>query len=143
MTREHLLALPKGCLVVLVTGAQICDMPTLRERVLADELSLAADVWDVGATEMVFVNIFDLAERQSEGIGVIIEQVRQQWESSRTLASLMAEISTSTQESTETIRAIATTTSQAARRASQLDQSVGRFRLREGEAAISSPLIPS
>jgi len=28
-------------------GPQICDMPTLRERVLADEVSLAADVWDV------------------------------------------------------------------------------------------------
>jgi len=47
VTREHLLALPQGCLVVLVTRAQICDMPTLRERVLANELSLAADVWDV------------------------------------------------------------------------------------------------
>src|SRR6266567_909546 len=47
ITREHLLALPRGCLVVLVTRAQICDMPTLRERVLADEVSLAADVWDV------------------------------------------------------------------------------------------------
>ena len=47
ITREHLLALPRGCLVVLVTRAHICDMPTLRERVLADEVSLAADVWDV------------------------------------------------------------------------------------------------
>ena len=47
VTAEHLRALPKGCLVVLVTRAAICDMPTLRERVLADELSLAADVWDV------------------------------------------------------------------------------------------------
>ncbi|HEY6406369.1 MAG TPA: NAD(P)-dependent oxidoreductase, partial [Ktedonobacteraceae bacterium] len=47
VTREHLLALPRGCLVVLVTRAQICDVPTLRERVLADEVSLAADVWDV------------------------------------------------------------------------------------------------
>jgi phosphoglycerate dehydrogenase-like enzyme len=45
--REHLLALPRGCLVVLVTRAAVCDMPTLRERVLADELALAADVWDV------------------------------------------------------------------------------------------------
>jgi phosphoglycerate dehydrogenase-like enzyme len=45
--REHLLALPRGCLVVLVTRAAVCDMPSLRERVLADELALAADVWDV------------------------------------------------------------------------------------------------
>jgi phosphoglycerate dehydrogenase-like enzyme len=44
--REHLLALPRGCLVVLVTRAAVCDMPTLRGRVLADELGLAADVWD-------------------------------------------------------------------------------------------------
>lgn len=40
-------ALPRGCLVVLVTRAAICDMPTLRRRVLADELALAADVFDV------------------------------------------------------------------------------------------------
>ena len=40
-------ALPQGCLVVLVTRADICDMPTLRRRVLADELALAADVFDV------------------------------------------------------------------------------------------------
>ena len=45
--REHLLSLPRGCLVFLVTRAAVCDMPTLRERVLADELALAADVWDV------------------------------------------------------------------------------------------------
>src|SRR5215218_7520657 len=45
--REHLLALPRGCLVILVTRAAVCDMPTLRERVLSDELALAADVWDV------------------------------------------------------------------------------------------------
>ena len=44
---EHLEALPKGCLVVLVTRARICDTAALRRRVLADELSLAADVWDV------------------------------------------------------------------------------------------------
>jgi hypothetical protein len=30
-----------------VTRAPVCDMPTLRDRVLADELALAADVWDV------------------------------------------------------------------------------------------------
>jgi phosphoglycerate dehydrogenase-like enzyme len=47
VTAEHIRALPTGCLVVLATRANICDMPTLRERVLADELSLAADVFDV------------------------------------------------------------------------------------------------
>ncbi|MBS0662802.1 MAG: hydroxyacid dehydrogenase [Verrucomicrobia bacterium] len=40
-------ALPKGTLVILVTRAGICDMPALRRRVLADELALAADVFDV------------------------------------------------------------------------------------------------
>ncbi len=44
---EHIEALPKGCLVVLVTRAGICDMKVLRKRVLAGELSLAADVFDV------------------------------------------------------------------------------------------------
>ncbi|MBX3015531.1 MAG: hypothetical protein KF832_28680 [Caldilineaceae bacterium] len=47
VTAAHIAALPKGCLVVLATRAQICDMPTLRRRVLADELALAADVFDV------------------------------------------------------------------------------------------------
>jgi phosphoglycerate dehydrogenase-like enzyme len=47
VTAAHIEALPQGCLVVLVTRASICDMPTLRRRVMADELSLAADVWDV------------------------------------------------------------------------------------------------
>ena len=42
----HIDLLPKGCLVVLVTRAGICDMGAIRRRVLADELSLAADVWD-------------------------------------------------------------------------------------------------
>ncbi len=42
----HIDALPKGCLVVLVTRAMICDMDAVRRRVLADELSLSADVWD-------------------------------------------------------------------------------------------------
>ena len=31
----------------LVTRADICDMPSVRRRVLADELALAADVFDV------------------------------------------------------------------------------------------------
>lgn len=47
VTAEHIESLPKGCLVVLVTRAGICDVPTLRRRVLADELALAADVFDI------------------------------------------------------------------------------------------------
>ena len=47
VTAEHIRALPAGCLVVLATRAAICDMPTLRQRVLADELALAADVFDL------------------------------------------------------------------------------------------------
>ena len=44
---HHIDFLPQGCLVVLVTRALICDVAAIRRRVLADELSLAADVWDV------------------------------------------------------------------------------------------------
>jgi phosphoglycerate dehydrogenase-like enzyme len=40
-------ALPRGTLVVLVTRMGICDAKALRRRVLADELALAADVFDV------------------------------------------------------------------------------------------------
>ncbi len=47
VTAAHIQSLPQGCLVVLVTRAMICDMPMLRRRVLADELALAADVFDV------------------------------------------------------------------------------------------------
>jgi phosphoglycerate dehydrogenase-like enzyme len=47
VTAEHIAALPHGCLVVLATRAAICDMPALRARVLADELALAADVFDI------------------------------------------------------------------------------------------------
>jgi phosphoglycerate dehydrogenase-like enzyme len=47
ITAELINALPKGCLVVLVTRAEICDMNALRLRVLAGELSLAADVFDI------------------------------------------------------------------------------------------------
>ncbi len=47
VTPAHIDALPRGCLVVLVTRADICDMPSVRRRVLADELALAADVFDV------------------------------------------------------------------------------------------------
>lgn len=47
VTAAHIDALPNGCLVVLATRALICDMAALRRRVLADELALAADVFDV------------------------------------------------------------------------------------------------
>lgn len=46
VTADHINALPKGCLVVLITRAMICDMEAVRKRVLADELALAADVHD-------------------------------------------------------------------------------------------------
>ncbi len=47
VTAEHIDALPKGTLVVLATRAKICDVDAIRRRVLADELALAADVFDV------------------------------------------------------------------------------------------------
>jgi phosphoglycerate dehydrogenase-like enzyme len=47
ITAKHLRSLPKGCLVLLVTRAMICDFATIKERVLNDELSLAADVFDL------------------------------------------------------------------------------------------------
>lgn len=47
ITADLIGALPRGCLVVLVTRAHVCDMAALRARVLADELSLAADVFDL------------------------------------------------------------------------------------------------
>ncbi len=47
VTAAHIDALPTGCLVVLVTRANICDMQAVRRRVLADEISLAADVFDI------------------------------------------------------------------------------------------------
>jgi phosphoglycerate dehydrogenase-like enzyme len=47
ITANHIHSIPKGCLVVLVTRALICDFATLKERVLNDELSLAADVFDL------------------------------------------------------------------------------------------------
>jgi len=43
---EHIRALPHGCLVVMVTRARICDCKVLYERVLSDELALAADVFE-------------------------------------------------------------------------------------------------
>lgn len=47
VTAAHIDALPIGCLVVLATRALICDMEAVRRRVLADELALAADVFDI------------------------------------------------------------------------------------------------
>lgn len=47
VTAEIIDLLPMGCLVVLATRAGICDVSALRRRVLANELSLAADVFDV------------------------------------------------------------------------------------------------
>lgn len=47
VTAGHIDALPQGALVVLVTRAGICDMAALRRRVVADELALAADVFDL------------------------------------------------------------------------------------------------
>jgi len=47
VTAEHIDMLPRGCLVVLVTHAGICDMAAVRRRVLADEIALAADVLDL------------------------------------------------------------------------------------------------
>jgi phosphoglycerate dehydrogenase-like enzyme len=47
VTAAHVRSLAVGALVVLVTRAGIVDMPTLRQRVLAGELALAADVFDV------------------------------------------------------------------------------------------------
>lgn len=44
VTAAHIGALPRG---TLVTRAGICDMTAVRRRVLAGELSLAADVFDV------------------------------------------------------------------------------------------------
>ncbi len=47
VTERHINALPKGCLVVMVTRAGICDMAAVRRRVMANELALAADVFDI------------------------------------------------------------------------------------------------
>jgi phosphoglycerate dehydrogenase-like enzyme len=47
ISAEIIRSLPRGCLVVLVTRAKICDTEALQERVLRDEISLAADVFDM------------------------------------------------------------------------------------------------
>ena len=46
VTADMIHALPKGCLVVQVTRAKICDTEALYQRVLDNELALAADVFD-------------------------------------------------------------------------------------------------
>jgi phosphoglycerate dehydrogenase-like enzyme len=47
VTADHINALPTGCLLILVTRAHVTDVEAVRRRVLADEISLAADVWEV------------------------------------------------------------------------------------------------
>lgn len=47
LNRERIGRLRRGALVVIVTRAHAVDMVALRERVLADELALAVDVYDV------------------------------------------------------------------------------------------------
>jgi phosphoglycerate dehydrogenase-like enzyme len=47
VTAAHVDALPRGALVVLVTRAEIVDTRALRRRILAGDLALAADVFDV------------------------------------------------------------------------------------------------
>ncbi|GAA2238429.1 hypothetical protein N1031_18050 [Herbiconiux moechotypicola] len=47
VTAELIRSIPNGSLVVLATRAGICDVAELRRRVIAGELSLAADVFDV------------------------------------------------------------------------------------------------
>jgi phosphoglycerate dehydrogenase-like enzyme len=47
VTQELIGSMPRGSLLVLVTRAQVVDMPAVRRRVLADEIALAADVFDV------------------------------------------------------------------------------------------------
>lgn len=51
--RELINALPTGCLVVLATRARVVDTAALRERVMTDELALAADVWDENPGEPI------------------------------------------------------------------------------------------
>ena len=44
---EMINKIPKGSLFVCVTRAEVCEVETLYNRVLNDELSLAADVYDI------------------------------------------------------------------------------------------------
>lgn len=47
ITADHINQLPDGSLLLLSTRAGICDMDAVRDRVIADEIALAADVFDV------------------------------------------------------------------------------------------------
>lgn len=47
VTEQLINALPTGCLVVLATRAKICNVDAIRQRVMLDEIALAADVFDV------------------------------------------------------------------------------------------------
>jgi phosphoglycerate dehydrogenase-like enzyme len=47
VTAAHIDALPHGCLIIWATRAGVTDTAAVRRRVLADEVSLAADVFDV------------------------------------------------------------------------------------------------
>jgi phosphoglycerate dehydrogenase-like enzyme len=47
VTAELIDSMPRGSLLVLVTRAHVVHMPAVRRRVLADEIALAADVFDV------------------------------------------------------------------------------------------------
>ena len=47
VSASHIDALPHGCLVIWATRAGVTDTAAVRRRVLADEVSLAADVFDV------------------------------------------------------------------------------------------------
>lgn len=46
ITSDLVHSLPDGCVVILITRAGVIDMDAIRERVLNDEIALAADVWD-------------------------------------------------------------------------------------------------
>ena len=52
VTAEHINTLPRGCLIVMVTRAAMCDCGAIRKRVLADEIALAADVFDYEPLEL-------------------------------------------------------------------------------------------
>lgn len=47
ISKEYIKRLPQGTLVIMVTRAKICDCDTLYKRVINQELSLAADVFDI------------------------------------------------------------------------------------------------
>ena len=47
LSRERIYKLQRGALIVITTRAQPVDMKALRERILADELAAAFDVYDI------------------------------------------------------------------------------------------------